>query len=93
MRLTTADGATQSRFAKGGGSYASSPDRRMLFGLGDQARVRSLVVVWPDGQRRSGTATVEEISREGAAVRGLLLDVAEAVLLPAGAEIWLAADN
>ncbi len=49
VRLTTADGATQSRFAKGGGSYASSPDRRMVFGLGDQTRVKGLTVQWPDG--------------------------------------------
>ena len=29
-----AGGRTQTRFAKGGGSYASSPDRRLVFGLG-----------------------------------------------------------
>ena len=40
MRLT--------RFAKGGGSYASSGDRRLLFGLGQQTAGR-LTVRWPDG--------------------------------------------
>jgi hypothetical protein len=36
------------RFVKGGGSYASSGDRRLLFGLGDQTKGR-LTVHWPDG--------------------------------------------
>src|SRR5262249_38215499 len=33
--VLTAGGRTQTRFAKGGGSYASTPDRRHLFGLGE----------------------------------------------------------
>ena len=42
------DGQKQTRFAKGGGSYASSSDRRVQFGLGeDQGGV--VTVVWPDG--------------------------------------------
>ena len=49
VQLTTPDNATQSRFAKGGGSYASSPDRRMVFGIGAQARVVKLTATWPDG--------------------------------------------
>ena len=44
----TADGK-MTRFAKGGGSYASSPDRRHLFGLGAADRVAKLTVYWPDG--------------------------------------------
>jgi hypothetical protein len=52
--LTTADG-TQTRFAKGGGSYASSPDRRMVFGLGAAAKVTKLTVEWPDGTRQEFT--------------------------------------
>jgi hypothetical protein len=55
VRLTTADGVTQTRFAKGGGSYASSPDRRMLFGLGSQDKVTNLTVTWPDGTTESVT--------------------------------------
>ncbi len=47
-----AGGRTQTRFAKGGGSYASSPDRRHLFGLGTADRVTKLTVVWPDGTRQ-----------------------------------------
>ena len=41
-------GRTQTRFAKGGGSYASSPDRRLVFGLGTADRIDRLSVVWPD---------------------------------------------
>ena len=36
------------RFAKGGGSYASAGDRRLLFGLGP-ATSGKLTVTWPDG--------------------------------------------
>jgi hypothetical protein len=39
----------QTRFAKGGGSYASSADRRLVFGLGAESKVGRLTVVWPDG--------------------------------------------
>ncbi len=49
VQLTTPDNATQSRFAKGGGSFASSPDRRMVFGIGTQSKVVKLTVAWPDG--------------------------------------------
>jgi hypothetical protein len=45
-------GRTQTRFAKGGGSYASSPDRRFVFGLGKEAKGAKLSVVWPDGSRQ-----------------------------------------
>ena len=46
-----ANGRTQTRFAKGGGSYASSPDRRQVFGLGTTEKVAKLTVIWPDGTR------------------------------------------
>ena len=49
------DGRTQTRFAKGGGSYASSPDRRLLFGLGTATKPTKLSVVWPDGTRQEWT--------------------------------------
>src|SRR5262249_5210657 len=48
-------GRTQTRFAKAGGSYASSPDRRHVFGLGTSAEVTKLAVVWPDGTRQEWT--------------------------------------
>ncbi len=40
---------TLTRFATGGGSYASSGDRRHVFGLGDAEKVSRLSVLWPDG--------------------------------------------
>jgi hypothetical protein len=46
------DGATQTQFAKGGGSYASSGDRRHVFGLGKATKIDRLTVIWPSGERR-----------------------------------------
>jgi hypothetical protein len=39
----------QTRFAKGGGSYLSSGDRRYLFGLGTTPQVGKVTVVWSSG--------------------------------------------
>jgi hypothetical protein len=41
------------RFARGGGSYLSSGDRRHLFGLGDAKAVGRLTVTWPSGQEQT----------------------------------------
>jgi hypothetical protein len=43
------DGRTLARQVQAGGSYLSSEDPRVLFGLGDAARVRALVIRYPDG--------------------------------------------
>lgn len=43
----------QSRFAKGGGSYASSPDRRLHFGLGAKDDPVTVEITWPDGRQES----------------------------------------
>jgi hypothetical protein len=43
---------TLTRFVKGGGSYLSSSDRRILFGLGDAKEVGSLIVKWPNGEKQ-----------------------------------------
>jgi hypothetical protein len=40
----------QTRFAKGGGSYLSSSDRRYLFGLGTASETGRLTIVWSSGQ-------------------------------------------
>lgn len=45
-------GVRQTRFAKAGCSYASSGDRRHLFGLGSETAGR-LIVVWPDGTEQT----------------------------------------
>jgi hypothetical protein len=55
VRLT-AGGRTQTRFAKGGASYASTPDRRLVFGLGTAAEIDKLTVEWPDGTRQEFTS-------------------------------------
>jgi hypothetical protein len=47
-----AGGRTQTRFAKGGGSYLSSPDRRHLFGLGAESGAVQVTVAWPSGTPR-----------------------------------------
>lgn len=49
-----ADGAVQTRFAKGGGSYLSSSDRRFVFGLGTATPVK-VTVHWPDGTKQEWT--------------------------------------
>jgi hypothetical protein len=46
-------GRTLTRFAKGGGSYLSSSDRRLLFGLGAETKPGRLTVTWPDGSRQA----------------------------------------
>ena len=47
-----AGGRTLTRFAKGGGSYLSSGDRRLVFGLGNNDKPGRLRVVWPWGQEQ-----------------------------------------
>jgi hypothetical protein len=42
----------QTRFAKGGGSYASSSDRRHVFGLGKATKIDCLTVTWPNRERQ-----------------------------------------
>jgi hypothetical protein len=44
-----AGGVTQKRFAVGGGSYLSSGDRRLVFGLGAYAGPVTVRVTWPWG--------------------------------------------
>lgn len=52
-RLTLEVGGRKlTRFAKGGGSYLSSADRRHLFGLGKDAKVGRLTVAWPSGSEQ-----------------------------------------
>jgi hypothetical protein len=52
-RLTLEVGGHKlTRFAKGGGSYLSSGDRRILFGLGKSEKIGRLTVVWPWGQEQ-----------------------------------------
>lgn len=43
-------GGTQTRFVRGGGSYASTSDRRHVFGLGADAEATRVTVFWPSGK-------------------------------------------
>ena len=49
IRITTGSG-TQTRQRKGGGSYASTNDQRLFFGLAGDTRIDELQVHWPSGQ-------------------------------------------
>lgn len=50
--VAEAGGRKLTRFAKGGGSYASSADRRLMFGLGQTNQVDKLTVIWPNGSKQ-----------------------------------------
>ena len=43
------------RVIKGGGSYLSASDRRIVFGLGKSDKVDRLTVAWPSGEPRTQT--------------------------------------
>jgi hypothetical protein len=49
------DGRQLTRFVKGGGSYLSASDRRLLFGLGGAERTGTLTVHWSSGEPRDQT--------------------------------------
>ena len=52
-RLTlVTDRGRQVREVKAGGSYLSTGDPRVIFGLGDGARIDRLEIAWPSGQRQ-----------------------------------------
>jgi hypothetical protein len=53
--ILDAGGRKQTRFAMGGGSYASSSDRRLVFGLGMADHIDKLTIAWPDGTEQSFT--------------------------------------
>jgi RNA polymerase sigma factor (sigma-70 family) len=48
-------GRRLTRFVEGGGSYLSSGDRRLVFGLGDADRIDALSVFWKPGQEQRWT--------------------------------------
>ena len=51
--LTAADGTTQHAMAKRAGSYLSSNDGRVFFGLGRMDEVKAVEIDWPGGTRQS----------------------------------------
>ncbi len=56
LELQLPDGRTLVRMVKGGGSYLSSGDRRILFGLEKQDKVGALTVRWPSGKTQTWDA-------------------------------------
>lgn len=50
--LLTAGGFTQRGDVIAGGSFASSPDKRVHFGLGDATSIDKCEVRWPDGSKQ-----------------------------------------
>jgi enediyne biosynthesis protein E4 len=46
----TAEGFVHVEQAKGGMSYMSASDPRILFGLGNRTKIDSLEITWPSGQ-------------------------------------------
>ena len=46
----TSEGFVHVEQAKGGMSYMSASDPRILFGLGKRAKINSLEIAWPSGQ-------------------------------------------
>jgi hypothetical protein len=53
--VVEAGGRKQTRFTKGGGSYASSGDRRFVIGLGQTDHIDKLSVIWADGSQQDWT--------------------------------------
>ncbi|HEX6986472.1 MAG TPA: CRTAC1 family protein, partial [Planctomycetaceae bacterium] len=73
VRVRTARG-TQMRQFVGGGSYASTNDRRLYLGLGTEGRVERLEIDWPSGARQvvenvpaDAVVTVREIPNDAVA--------------------------
>jgi hypothetical protein len=58
----TADGIRQRADVTSGGSYASSSDPRLHFGIGSATRIDNLEILWPDGTKQQIPApTVDQI--------------------------------
>jgi hypothetical protein len=58
------------RFAQGGGSYLSSSDRRLLFGLGPVGNIDRLTVTWPGGKSQSWQGSALKLDRYWRLVEG-----------------------
>ena len=67
---TLGDGRTLWRRVRADGSYCSSNDPRVLFGLGAAATVRHLDVLWPDGTRERWDGSSLELNRYHTLERG-----------------------
>jgi enediyne biosynthesis protein E4 len=61
--ILEAGGRKQTRYSKGGGSYVSASDRRLVFGLGQTDQVEKLTVVWPWGQEQQWSGAQLKVDR------------------------------
>lgn len=52
VALVTANGVTQRRMVRTGGSYLSQSELTLTFGLGKAGKADKVTVVWPDGTRQ-----------------------------------------
>ena len=52
IELQLTSGPRQNAWASGAGSYLSTGDRRVHFGLGNETAVERLVIYWPSGTRQ-----------------------------------------
>ncbi|MBY0456717.1 MAG: ASPIC/UnbV domain-containing protein, partial [Gemmataceae bacterium] len=53
VEVQLAGGEKLLRAVKGGGSYLSSNDRRLLFGLGTRDKIERVTIRWPSGQTQT----------------------------------------
>jgi len=75
VEITRSGGTTLMRRVRADGSYLSANDPRIIFGLGNDSKIVSLLVSWPDGKReqfsvpplREYTTLVQGTGRDAAA--------------------------
>lgn len=63
-------GRTLTRYVKGGGSYLSTSDPRVVFGLGSSDAPLEVTVSWPGGAQQQASVTPGQYARVAEAVPG-----------------------
>src|SRR5262249_47692654 len=53
-------GGKQTKFVRGGGSYGSTSDPRLVFGLGPDTKIDKVTVYWPSGKSQELTAVTPD---------------------------------
>jgi hypothetical protein len=70
--VVEAAGRRLTRFAKGGGSYLSSSDRRLVFGLGTDSHIQRVTVFWPWGTEQSWAGDGVTVDRYWRLTEGIM---------------------